>query len=66
MYLITFIKKNFFHILQKIVEIYQLFPCKTTYYVKRQENFLNFSLKICFFWSRYVAGTKTGTVTFQK
>jgi hypothetical protein len=69
MYLITFIIKIFsFTFSNKFVEIYQLFPCKKAYYVKRQKKIQNFSGKICFLWSRYGAGTGTGTGTgtFQK
>jgi hypothetical protein len=34
---------------------------------KKSKNFQNFFFrKICFLWSRYGAGTGTGTVTFSK
>jgi hypothetical protein len=62
MYLMTFILKNFsFTFYNKFFEIYQLFPCKTAYYVKRswnpnQNRNRNFSK----------VGTGTGTVIFQK
>ncbi len=50
------------------MEIYELFPCKTAYYVKRQKNSKIIFEKLGFLWSRYRAGTGTGTgnATFQK
>jgi hypothetical protein len=33
---------------------------------KKSKNFQTFFRKICFLWSRYGAGTGTGTVTFSK
>jgi hypothetical protein len=82
MYLISFIKNLFsFTFYNKFVEIYNLFPCKTAYYVKRQNKFekftlcgLDMELEPELFKSRNrnrnysfsKVGTGTGTITFQK
>ncbi len=54
---------TFYH---KFVEIYKLFSSKTAYYVKILKKISKIFWKICFLWSRYGAGTGTGTVTFSK
>ncbi len=81
MCLITFIKKKFsFTFYNKFVEIYQLFPCKTAYYIKRQKKIPKLFWKNLLFmvqiwsWNRNrtrnrnfsKVGTGTGTITFSK
>ncbi len=57
--LITFTKHFFsFTFYNKFVDIYNLFPCKTAYYVKRKQILKkNLLSKV---------GPGTGTITFQK
>ncbi len=58
-------KLEFFHSHFQInLMKHKFFPCKKAYYVKRQDSFKKFILKLRFLWSRYGAGT--GTITCQK
>ncbi len=67
MYLINLHLKIFsFTFYYKFGEIFQLFPTKTAYYVKRSKNFQKIFGKIFFLWSRYGARTGTGTIIFSK
>jgi hypothetical protein len=48
------------------MKVIHFFPCKKAYYVKRQDFSKTIFEKFAFSWSRYGAGSGTGTVTCQK